>query len=84
MPCPEIVIPGVSQDLYAKLLSEATAAGATFNGNQAEWHGCSLDFTYDAAAETIHATCTRKPFYIGCQQIADGLRNEVVKAKSSI
>lgn len=84
IPCPEITIPAVPQELYDKLLSEATAAGAVFNGNEADWHGCTLDWNYDQSAQIITATCTKKPFYIGCSQIEQGLRNEVVKAKAAL
>lgn len=82
--CPEITIPGVSPDLYAKLLSQATAAGATFSGDVAEWHGCQLSWSYDAPSQTLSATCTKKPFYISCVQIEAGLLSEVEKAKNSI
>lgn len=84
VPCPEITIAGVPQELYDKLLSEATAAGATFDGNTADWHGCTLEWNYDSPSGTLSATCTKKPFYIACSQIEQGLRNEVVKAKAGL
>lgn len=83
-PCPEIVIEQVSPELHAKLLAEATAAGAKFDGDQAEWHGCQLAWNWDADSQTLRATCVRKPFYISCGAIEEGIKNEVEKARSGI
>ena len=84
MQCPEIVIEQVSADLYNLLLAQATAAGAQFNGNQVQWHNCTLSWAWDAESQTLRATCMRKPFFVSCAQIQAGIMSEVQKAKSGI
>lgn len=84
VPCPEITIEGIDQDLYAKLLAEATAAGAQFDGATATISGCTFDWNYDAEAGALRATCTKKPFYIGCDSIADRIQAIILKARGGI
>lgn len=82
--CPEITLDGIDQELYAKLLAEATQAGAVFSGSTASLHGADFDWNYDADAQTLHATCTKKPFYIGCGIIEQTIHDLVDKAKGGI
>lgn len=81
MVCPEITIEQISPDLYARLLAEATAAGAQFEGTTASIHGLELDWNYDEPSETLHFTCTKKPFYATCIEVEKGIRGLVDKAK---
>jgi hypothetical protein len=84
MTCPGIVIPDISKDLYDKLLSEAAAAGAGFNGNRASISGCDFDWNYDAVSMTLSITCIRKPFYATCPEVESRIRDLVTKAKEGI
>ena len=84
VPCPEITIEQVSQDLHGKLLSEATAAGAKFDGSRATIEGLEFDWNYDGAAETLHVTCTKKPFYATCGTVESRIRELVEKAKGAV
>lgn len=82
--CPEITIEHIDQELYDKLLAEATASGGTFEGSVATIHGCTFNWNYDVASGTLNATCVRKPFYFGCDPIASKLREIVEQAKKGI
>jgi hypothetical protein len=84
MPCPEITIPEISGDLYAKLLAQAEAAGAKFDGAKVSILGLEFDWNYDLEAATLRVTCTKKPFYAGCGQVEAHIRELVEKAKQSI
>ncbi len=82
--CPEITIEEVAQDLYDKLLSEATAAGAKFDGDKAEMSGCAFDWSYDPLSQTLHITCNKKPFFISCAQVEEKIRELVKGAKDVV
>jgi hypothetical protein len=82
--CPTITVEQIDQALYDKLLAEATASGGTFSGSTAIIHGCTFDWNYDAASQTLTATCTRKPFYFGCDEIASKIQQIVAQAKRGI
>lgn len=82
--CPEITLSDISNDLYEKLLGEATAAGAVFSGTEVTFKGCTFDWNYDAEAATLHVTCTAKPFYLGCGVISGQIDQLVAKAKGGI
>lgn len=84
MPCPEIVIEDINNDLHEKLLAQATAAGAQFNGTEATFKGCTFDWQYDPTACTLRATCTNKPFYFSCGIIQSQIENLIQKAKEGI
>ena len=89
MTCPEITIPNIPNDLYAKLLAEANAGGIGFNGsNRAQLHNgpisLEFDWNYDAQAEVLHVTCTRKPFIFTCDQIQERIIDLLAKAKGGI
>lgn len=84
VPCPEITIGGIDQALYDKLLAEATAAGAAFSGSSATMHGCTFDWNYDTVSQTLNATCTKKPFYFGCDEIASAIQKIVADAKGGL
>lgn len=84
MNCPEIVIDQVDETLYARLLNQATAAGACFDGAKASIKGCDFDWNYDAAAGTLHVTCTKKPFYFGCGVVESEIRKLVDEARTAI
>jgi hypothetical protein len=82
--CAEITIESVDQGLYGKLLSEATEAGARFDGARASIQGLEFDWNYDAEAQILHVTCTKKPFYASCGAVESRIRELVAKAKESI
>ena len=84
MPCPEITIDGIDADLHSKLLGEATAAGAQFEGATVAFDNCIFDWNYDAPSATLHVTCIKKPFYIGCGLIAEKIQELAVKAKGGL
>jgi len=84
MSCPEIRIEEVPQDLYDKLLQEATAAGAKFEGTKAEIEGAQFDWSYDDISQTLHVTCLKKPFFISCDSIEQRIRELVLKAKDVV
>lgn len=81
--CNEITLE-VSPDLYAKLLSQFTAAGGTINGSQASIEGCFFDWLYDAEAQALHITCTKKPWVVGCDSVEKRIRELIEKAKVSL
>jgi hypothetical protein len=82
--CPEITIEEIDGDLYAKLLAEAGAAGAKFDGSKASIEGLDFDWDYDIEAQVLHVTCTKKPFFIGCGQVESKIQELVAKAKGAI
>jgi len=82
--CPEITIEEIPQDLYAKLLAEATAAGAIFEGSFAKIEGLSFDWNYDPSAQVLHITCLKKPFFASCGVVESRIRELVAKAKGAI
>lgn len=84
MACPEITLEEIPQDLYDKLLSEATTAGAVFAGSKAHISGCEFDWEYDGPSATLHITCTKKPFFISCAQVEEKIRELVKGAKDVI
>ncbi len=84
VPCPEITLEEISPEIYAKLLAQATEAGAEFSGSKATLHGAKFDWNYDAETQTLHVTCLEKPFYIGCGVIEQTIHDLVDKAKGGI
>lgn len=83
MPCPEVTVDGVDPILYEKLLAEATAAGAQFNGSEVTFKGCKFLWSYDGAG-TVKYTCTEKPFYFSCGLIQNEIQSLVEEAKGAI
>jgi len=84
MACPEITIEGIDAALYAKLLAEATAAGAKFDGSQATLGGLAFDWNYDGEANVLHATCLHHPFFATCGIIEEKIRELVEKSKGAL
>jgi hypothetical protein len=84
VPCPEIVLEQIDGELYAKLLAQATAAGAQFNGTEVTFKGCTFDWLYTAEECTLHVTCTSKPFYFSCNLIQSQIEDLIQKAKEGI
>lgn len=82
--CPEITVAEIPEALYGELLGQAAAAGAKFNGAVAEIAGCTFDWNYDAASETLHVTCTKMPFYARCDQVETRIRQLIQKAKEAL
>jgi hypothetical protein len=82
--CDEITIEDVDPILYAHLLTEATTAGAKFDGTKASIQGLEFDWTYDEAAQVLHVTCTKKPFYATCSEVESRIKELVTKAKGAI
>jgi hypothetical protein len=84
MACPEIVIEQIPLDLYAKLLNEATAAGATFYGTKASFQHLEFDWDYDQPSQTLRMTCTKKPFYATCGEVESRIRELAEKARVAL
>ena len=84
MPCPEITIEDVDPILYGRLLTEAAAAGATFNGIKASIQGLEFDWSYDEPTQTLHVTCNKKPFYASCDTVEERIRGLIAKAKEAV
>lgn len=84
MACPEITIEQVDQPLHAKLLVEAMAAGATFQGTYATIEALTFDWNYDPAAQVLHVTCLKKPFYATCNEVESRIRELAAKAKGAL
>lgn len=81
--CAPIVYNEVPQDLYDKLLAEAHASGVEFDGNKVKTHGVELDWDYDPISESLAVTCTKKPFYITCEEVEGELNGLLAKARSA-
>jgi hypothetical protein len=73
-PCAEITIGHIPEDLYGRLLAEASAGGAQFNGAKATISSAEFDWNYDAPSATLHITCTKKPFFISCDSVERQIR----------
>jgi hypothetical protein len=84
MACPEIKLDGINQELYANLLSEATAAGAEFDGTKATLDGIELDWNYSPEVQILRVSCTKKPFYVNCGTVESHIRGLVEKAKTGV
>ena len=82
--CSEITIEQISPELYARLLSEATAAGAKFEGAKASLSGLEFDWNFDEAAQVLHVTATKKPFYVTCSEVESKIQELVLKAKAAL
>jgi hypothetical protein len=84
MSCPEITIEGIDDALYAKLLAEATSAGAKFEGTSVSLEGLDFDWNRDSEAQAVHITCLKKPFFATCGIVEFKIRELVAKAKENI
>lgn len=82
--CQEITIEAIDHELYSRLLAEATAAGAHFDGVKASINGLEFDWNYDAECQVLQVTCTRKPFYATCSDVESKIREMVAKSKGAI
>lgn len=83
MECPEVVVDGVDPVLYEKLLAEATAAGAVFEGDEVTFKGCRFLWAYDGS-QSFRYTCKGKPFYFTCGLIDAEISKLVTQAKGGI
>lgn len=86
--CDQLSFSGVNQELYAKLLSEATTGGIAFDGNRASLHSgpisLEFDWDYQPTSATLYITCTKKPFIFSCGDVEERLRDLLAKAKESV
>ena len=83
MACPVVTVDGVDPILYEKLLSQASAAGAVFNGSEVTYKGCKFAWTYDGSRSFTHQ-CLEKPFYFSCDLIKTEIQKLVDQAKEGI
>ena len=81
MSCPTFSVEGIGQELYAKLMRAATAAGASIDGTKVQYRGCQFEFAYDQGAQVLAVTCVSKPFLVGCDTIEEKIRALVAQAK---
>lgn len=84
MACPEISLEQISPELYAKLLTMATAAGAVFIGSKASISNVEFDWNYDPDSQTLHLTATKKPFYITCAEVVSKIQELAEGAKAAL
>jgi hypothetical protein len=84
MACPEITIEGIDDAMYAKLMNEAVAGGAQFNGNIASIDGLTFDWNRDSVTQTLHITCLKKEFFITCKTVESKIRELVQKSKEAL
>ncbi len=84
MSCPEITIESVDPALYSRLLAEANAAGAQFDGDKVSMGGIELKWNYDAPTQTLRYKCTNKHFYETCPEIDAAIAKLVQQAKTGI
>lgn len=82
--CPEITIPNISKEMYARLMVQATSAGASFDGDTVSMRGLQFSWNYDEPSETLHATCTHRPFFISCDAIAGKISDLIKEARNAI
>ena len=82
MACPEITFTEVDPAFYGRLLHQAVAAGAFFNGLSVKYEGVELNWAYDEPSQTLHVTCSKKPFYASCELVESHVRMLVEKAKT--
>lgn len=81
MSCTEITFEAIDPALYGRLLHQAAAAGAFFNGLTATFQGVTLSWNYDEPSQSLHVTCTKKPFYASCDLVEQHVRQLVANAK---
>jgi hypothetical protein len=84
MSCSEITIDGIDGALYGKLLAEAKAAGAKFDGATVSIDDCVFDWDFDIITSCLHFTCIHKPFIFSCGEVEGKIRSLVEKAKGGI
>jgi hypothetical protein len=83
MSCDEVIVDGVNPALYEKLLAQATAAGAVFDGSIVIFKGCRFIWSYDKVS-SFRYTCKEKPFYFTCDLIDKEIAGLVEKAKEGL
>lgn len=81
MSCPEIEFAGIDKDLYDKLLAQAERSNVKIDGTRAELGKISLDWNYDAPSTTLRVTCTKKPWFMSCEQIENRIRGLIQQTK---
>lgn len=82
--CDKIELEGIDPALYGKLLHQAIAADAEFIGLTVYFQGVRLAWNYDEPSQTLHITCTKKPFYASCELVEKHIRELVAKAQESV
>ncbi len=89
MPCEALTFNNLTQEQYAALVKQLNAAmrdqGTTGAGmsdltGTAAHSGVTITWTYDPASSTLTITCTKKPFYVSCDYVADKIRGMLVDA----
>jgi hypothetical protein len=82
--CPEINLENIDPIFYGTLMRQTVAAGAQFNGTKVSISGCEFDWNYDAETQTLHCTCTKKPWDATCGIVESRIRDLVAKARGAI
>jgi hypothetical protein len=84
MACPSVSFTDVDDVLYARLLQQAVRAGAKFSQEDPqsmEISGCSISWT--RTATTLILTCTKKPFFVSCDEVNSRLTDLINQAKEA-
>lgn len=83
MSCPTFVIEPVSSRLYSALLAEASAANAELDGSKVSLHGFEFEFSYNAGAQTLSVTCTKKEIFASCDMVEKRIRDLYLRASQN-
>jgi hypothetical protein len=85
MSCPAILFADVDDVLYARLLQQAVRAGAKFDPeteHTMEIRGCV--FVWTRTGTTLFVTCTKKPFFVSCDEVRWHLAELIDEAKEAV
>jgi hypothetical protein len=82
--CQEITFEDIDPLFYGALMRQCVAAGARFDGVKASINGLEFDWNYDADAQVLHVTCTRKPFFVTCLEVESKIHEQMAQAKGAI
>lgn len=81
MSCSAISFADVDDVLYARLLQQAVRAGAKFDSDAEhtmEIRGCV--FTWERTGTTLTIFCTKKPFFVSCDEVNSRLTDLINQA----
>jgi hypothetical protein len=79
------VFTGVTPQQYAKLTTEARAAGIEMNGNtgRASKMGVEVEWNYSEEKQELVLTCLQTPFFVSADQVNQKLRTLVNQVLTS-
>jgi hypothetical protein len=82
--CPSQTFHGINPAIKAYLEAKGAAAGLPISGDtgSATTMGVTIQWVYDAAAETLTITCTDAPFFVPCSTVSSKVTELVEGAKA--